>query len=797
MQALRFLLFSAVASVSFASTPQFSTYLGGAGGEFASAVTTDRQGNIYVAGQTSSPDFPVTPNAAQTKFGGESDVFIAKLSPDGVLIWCTFFGGGRGDGARGIGVDQEGNVIVAGMTGSLDLPTANAVSSSLDNGHLRYGADAFLVKLDPTGSRFLYATYLGGDGQEWAWAMTVDRAGNAYVTGDTGPTDFFPGPDGPLTQKTNSTLTFLVKVAPDGRIVYTKFLESLSPRGVAVDGEGAAYLTGFGGGFYSLGSAQAMVVKMAPSGKEVVYQTAIGGSSFDIASAIALDAAGAAYITGMTSSADFPMVRPIQRSFGARPLWRTTDSAGSWAPLDGVPFGVLVALVADAGTLYAGAGDGGVFVSRDAGVTWVPANNGLTDTRITALVKDPSAPGVFYAAVAGGVFKTTDSAGFWSPTGKLPFAIRLLAADPSIPGTLYAASLLGEIAKTTDGGGTWTAGATISISCGNCVESLAVDPNTGNVFVTALLVTRFCIFCIGPPPPLLPSLYRSTDGGATFRGVSNVTGRAPNLMIDASARPSTIYAGLVARSSDGGENWTAIQGPVQTTVSSVTLDPSTGALYAAVSSPDVKLYVSFDRGTTWRTANPPFSGAQGRVPAINGLVADPASPGTLYVLTGSSSTAFVAKLSPDGGTLLFSTFLGGHPSFDSDQSAGGGSVYANLYVVPGDSYGEGIALDGDGNIVVAGGTRSRDFPVVNAFQAANADYLDAWVAVMAADGSGLIESTYLGGGGSDNPRALSVDATGSVVVAGETYSDNFPLRNAWQPERKGYADAFVTKLRWR
>src|SRR2546425_3492189 len=110
------------AACALAGGPQFSTFLGGSRGEFAAAVTTDSQGNIYIAGQTGSPDFPVTPRAAQPKFGGGSAAFVAKLSPDGVLAWATYFGGSGGDGARGVAVDSDGNVIVTGITHSPDLP---------------------------------------------------------------------------------------------------------------------------------------------------------------------------------------------------------------------------------------------------------------------------------------------------------------------------------------------------------------------------------------------------------------------------------------------------------------------------------------------------------------------------------------------------------------------------------------------------------------------------------------------------------------------------------------------------
>src|ERR1035437_3168162 len=112
------------AAAAHAAGPGFSAVLGGAGQDYAASVATDSKGNIYVAGLTYSPDFPVTPGALQTKIGsvGTSDAFVAKFAPDGTLLWSTFLGGSGDDWATSVAVDAAGNVLVTGWTRSANFP---------------------------------------------------------------------------------------------------------------------------------------------------------------------------------------------------------------------------------------------------------------------------------------------------------------------------------------------------------------------------------------------------------------------------------------------------------------------------------------------------------------------------------------------------------------------------------------------------------------------------------------------------------------------------------------------------
>jgi streptogramin lyase len=160
----------------------YSTYLGGTASDFGSSIAVDTAGSAYVTGYTQSPDFPMV-NALQPTFPGTT-AFVAKLNAAGsALVYSTYLGGG-GDRGNGIAVDSAGNAYVTGSTQSPDFPTVNALQPTLAG-----GSDAFVAKLNAAGSALVYSTYLGGGGDS-GQGIAVDSAGNAYVTGYTGSSNF-------------------------------------------------------------------------------------------------------------------------------------------------------------------------------------------------------------------------------------------------------------------------------------------------------------------------------------------------------------------------------------------------------------------------------------------------------------------------------------------------------------------------------------------------------------------------------------------------------------------------------
>jgi len=297
----------------------YSTYLGEGGWGYGIAV--DSAGNAYVTGGAVA-DFPITPGAFQPTYaGGGSDAFVTKLNPTGsALVYSTYLGGSSSwDQGNGVAVDSVGNAYVTGYTESADFPiTPGAFQPAYGGGD----RDTFATKLNPTGSALVYSTYLGGSGEDVGTGVAVDSAGNAYLTGYTGSTDFPTTPGAFQTTHNGVWDAFVTELNPPGSaLVYSTYLGGSGywnlGSGIAVDGASNAYVSGttnstdfpttanvvqpaYGG------NSDAFVSKLNPTGSALVYSTYLGGSGGDTSGGIAVDSQGNAYVTGNTYSTDFP-----------------------------------------------------------------------------------------------------------------------------------------------------------------------------------------------------------------------------------------------------------------------------------------------------------------------------------------------------------------------------------------------------------------------------------------------------------------------------------------------------------
>jgi len=302
----------------------YSTYIGGNGQDNATSIAVDGAGNAYITGFTDSTNFPVR-NAMQPAKRGDFNSFVVKLDPAGSMLNSTLFGGSVNDYASGIAVDSSGNVYIAGIATSPDLPTANAIQPQ--PGGL---VDIFVAKIDPSGNRLLYSTYLGGIGIEGASSIAVDSTGNVYLTGLTSSPNFRTVNALKPTHGGGVFDAFVVKLNPSGTgIIYSTYLggtgEDRAFR-IAVDTTGNAYVTGDTDSTNfpvtnaaqrsNGGSADAFVAKLNASGSQLLYSTYLGGSGIDGGTAIAVDSAGSALVIGFTASTDFPTVNPLRRAFG-------------------------------------------------------------------------------------------------------------------------------------------------------------------------------------------------------------------------------------------------------------------------------------------------------------------------------------------------------------------------------------------------------------------------------------------------------------------------------------------------
>jgi uncharacterized protein (TIGR03437 family) len=303
---------------------QYAAVFGGSQDDQARAIAVDAEGNAYVTGSTFSADFPVTPNALQPAFaGGNTDVFVVKISADGSqLLYSSYLGGSRQEFAMGIANDAAGPVFIAGSTLADDFPVLPGAPQPEKTSETY---DAFVVKLDLTNPALLGSTFLGGTDRDEIFDLALDPAGNAVVAGMTISRDFpvTPGVFQPVHK--GITTAFVAKLNAElSEVLFASFLGgSTEDRGqaVAVDEAGDIYVGGrtlspdfpttpgvvqpqfvrgasFGDGF---------VAKVAGDGSELIYATFLGGISEEEVNGITVDGTGQATVVGGTGSPDFPL----------------------------------------------------------------------------------------------------------------------------------------------------------------------------------------------------------------------------------------------------------------------------------------------------------------------------------------------------------------------------------------------------------------------------------------------------------------------------------------------------------
>lgn len=302
----------------------YSTYLGGSDADFGNGIDVDAQGNAYVTGITYSPDFP-TRAPLQFSLQGVGNVFIAKLDPAGQLIYATYLGGSGEDVGFAIAADAAGNAYVTGATDSSNFPIIAGAAQAVRRGRL----EVFVSKLNPTGSQLLYSTFLGGQSDDVAGSIAVNAAGEAYVTGETLASDF------PLQNAIQRTLNgptdaFVTRLNASGSgLIYSTLLGGRGQEfayGITLDAAGSAYITGitYSDNFPTRNPTQALlggrvdafVTKLAPAGNELIYSTYLGGAHDDGGFGIGVDGAGNAFVAGFTTSTNFPTRNPFQASNG-------------------------------------------------------------------------------------------------------------------------------------------------------------------------------------------------------------------------------------------------------------------------------------------------------------------------------------------------------------------------------------------------------------------------------------------------------------------------------------------------
>jgi len=420
----------------------YSTFIGGDYVDEPAELAVDASGSVYLVGETGSQDFPVTPGAIQTTHATPTACgFVAKLNATGsALEYATYLCGSRVDSAKAIAIDAAGNAYVTGAADSADFPTT---PGSYDRTWA--GNDAFVAKLNPTGSGLLYSTFLGGARTEIGWAISVDASGAAYIAGETHSPDFPAtagaadrtcGTDGMCNAEgTDGSDAFIAKLDPTGSVlVYATFLggsageaaHSLVPDR---DGSGSVWVAGVtfsddfpvtSGAFQTSfgGVDDAFVVKVSPAGDAFLFSSYLGGSDQDGTRSIAQDPSGALYVAGSTGSRDFPTTPgAFDRTCGDdgncdSPGSPNDDTFVTKVSADGsrlVYSTYLGGMACDYGRALAVDASGRAYVSGDTNSPDFPTtpgaysrrNHGIYDAFLTRL--DSSGSSLEYSTFLGGV----------------------------------------------------------------------------------------------------------------------------------------------------------------------------------------------------------------------------------------------------------------------------------------------------------------------------------------------------------------------------------------------------------
>ncbi|WP_309495487.1 SBBP repeat-containing protein [Mechercharimyces sp. CAU 1602] len=312
----------------------YVTYLGGSDLDEGRGITVDSSGNAFVTGVTESTNFPVTSGAFQTMRQGIL-AFVSKFNAAGSsLLYSTYLGGFNIDEGFAIAIDASNNAYITGNTMSTNFPVTSGAFQTLSPSSLT--VNAFVSKLNPTGSSLLYSTLIGGAADTFSGGkgIAVDASNQAYISGDTNTGSY------PTTTGAFQTLfgggtadAFVTQLnAAGSALIYSTLLggsDTDQGNGIALDASNQAYICGetestnfpTTSGAFQLtlrGSSDAFITKFNATGSSLLYSTYLGGATVESGAGIDLDEAGNAYVTGQTSSfTSFPVTNNAFQTIGS------------------------------------------------------------------------------------------------------------------------------------------------------------------------------------------------------------------------------------------------------------------------------------------------------------------------------------------------------------------------------------------------------------------------------------------------------------------------------------------------
>lgn len=605
-------------------------------------------------------------------------------------------------------------------------------------------SDLFITKISPDATTLSYSTYLGGFGDDVATGVAVAPDGSASISGHTHSFDF------PVTNAFQSRMQ---------------------------------------------GCCDAVVAKLNPAGDALVFSTYLGGSGHDAAYKLAVDAAGATYVTGASGSPDFPSTPGAINGGG---IFTSSNTATNWLLSSaGLSHTIIHALVADpfnAGTYYSGT-PRGVFKSTDNGATWVNLSTGLVNRTVNTIAFEPLTGTPVYAGTAGGLFQSTDGGLTWTnaePQLGTP-DVRTILFDATTGTNLFVGASAGVFAR-----GTFPVTNRFTFISNNVTYTNIVHTNSTGWFARTKGLRSRSVRVLRENDSEI--LYAGTDSGvhkstnwgvnwtAMNKGLKTTKVRA--LVIDP-ASSATLYAGTtkgIFKTLNAGTNWTELTNGIgKPTINSLLIDPTSSlVLYAGTTN---GLFRSTDAGSSWSLSDSNLTTRD-----VSTLIFAPGSTDTIYAGTrgtnfaGGTNDAFLVKFAPDGLALEYALTFGGNRNDE----------------------GWDVAVDGDGNAYVTGQTASRNFPVrgpAEGFTNATTKYqtnlsgkIDAFLVKVNAGGSTNELSFYHGGKKTDIGHGIALDASGNAFIVGRTESSKLPTTNSLvtieddSAKFSGKRDAFVTKF---
>jgi hypothetical protein len=804
-------------------TLTYSTYLGGNFAEYGFGIAADSAGNFYVVGMTNSSNFPMV-NAYQGSNRGIDDVIVAKFNPAGQPIYITYLGGSHVDWGLDITVDADGNAYLTGFTASTNFPVANAYQPT--NGGIY---DAFVTKLNPTGSALVFSTYLGGSDTEnshgsgsQAGAIALDANRNVYVTGYTDSTNF-PVLNAIQPSLVNIEDGFITKFNPAGSaLIWSTYLGGVrndQPKGIAVDPSGNVVIAGFttsdnyptANAYQSdlLGTYDAFVSKINAAGSALVYSTYFGGHDYeyvDEALDVAVDPQGNAYITGFTGSWDLPIAgAAFQPEYGGG----VDGFVSKFTPTGGLSYSTFLGgNWSDSATSIAVNSAGEAFVFGSTQSDNFPTMNplfpqlrGSEDAIVTHL--NAAGSGVIFSTYFGGTNNremqgpgalTIDQNNNIYITGNTEASDFPTTANAYQP---FRASVHDAfVSVITENNPTPTPIATGNPSptppvC--IIGDYAITQSTGAALVrgTTFLPNSDCDNCTAPMVlPFPVQLYDQTFTQARIGSNGNIQFSSDNALPFNSSLPNNTYNNTIFAFWDDlflDDEWGGLG--VYTSVSGTAPNRILNVEWRA-SENSAEININFEVRL--------YENANGKFDVIYGTMERNGDSATVGVQrdTGSRFTqhSYNTAVINQGLKLTFTlppcttpTPVVNSPTPTATPSATPippTLLYSTYHGSWERDSIEDIGKDAAGNIYVAGTTFQNDIY-----------YGDIYVSKFSPNGQNLLYTTIFGGASIDYGYALSVDAAGNATVAGIATSYDYPLLNPIQATHAGGTyDVVMTKL---